>query len=76
VLTSLPSRFAVDDTDIPSGGYLRPSRARRAIAQGAPRPTRKRARRLHNLRVARMRALLRAELDDARAFAHAFDSTF
>jgi hypothetical protein len=72
-MTSLPSRSAFEDTDMPSGGYLRPSRARRATAQGAARATRKRARRLHNLRVARMRALLLAELDDARAFAHRFD---
>jgi hypothetical protein len=37
VQTSLPSRYSLDDTDMPSGGYLRPSNARRAIAHGAPR---------------------------------------
>jgi hypothetical protein len=75
VQTSLASRFALDDTDMPSGGYLRPSRARRATAHGAPRATRKRARRLYNLRIARERARYR-ELLEARAHAHAFDSTF
>jgi hypothetical protein len=71
-MTSLPSRSAFEDTDMPSGGYLRPSRARRATAQGAPRATRKRARRLHNARVARAKRMLR-ELLNARAHAHAFD---
>jgi hypothetical protein len=72
VQTSLASRYSFQDTDMPSGGYLRPANARRALALGVPRATRKRARRLHNARVARARRMLR-ELLNARAHAHAFD---